>query len=242
MTRTVDALVSAARQEAGLTSTTSDARDAVREATASVQDEADAAGIEIRVTLPSRAGHGRDRGRAPRTDRPAATRQRHPLRRAARLGRAHPQRDERDDHRRRRRGRRQRRRTRPHLRARRAGRSGRRCPGGAGLGLALAQRLARSAGGEIAANPTRPAASSPCHSRSPNTRLETNRAEVDLLREREPSEHHDQAPPRSPHGGGGSTLERVPSLCARVRARGRGRRSGRPRDDRAPLHKARPEG
>ena len=53
MTRTVDALVSAARQEAGLTRTTSDACDAVREATASVQDDADAAGIEIRVTVPA---------------------------------------------------------------------------------------------------------------------------------------------------------------------------------------------
>ncbi|MEP7223804.1 MAG: HAMP domain-containing sensor histidine kinase [Actinomycetota bacterium] len=53
MTRTVDALVSAARQEAGLTRTTSDARDGVRVATASVQDEAVAAGIEIRLTMPS---------------------------------------------------------------------------------------------------------------------------------------------------------------------------------------------
>ena len=53
MTRTVDALISAARQEAGLDRATSDARDAVREATAVMQDEAEAAGIEVRLTVPS---------------------------------------------------------------------------------------------------------------------------------------------------------------------------------------------
>ena len=52
MTRTVDALVSAARQEAGLTRTTSDVRDAVREATASVRDQAAAAGIEVLLSVP----------------------------------------------------------------------------------------------------------------------------------------------------------------------------------------------
>jgi signal transduction histidine kinase len=52
MARTVDALVAAARQEADPTGTAIDARQAVREATASVQDEADAAGIEIHVTVP----------------------------------------------------------------------------------------------------------------------------------------------------------------------------------------------
>jgi signal transduction histidine kinase len=52
MTRTVDALVSAARQEAGLTRTTSDVRDAVREATASVRDLAEAAGMEVLLSVP----------------------------------------------------------------------------------------------------------------------------------------------------------------------------------------------
>lgn len=53
MTRTVDALVSAAQQEAGLTRTTSDARDAVKKATAAIRDEAQGAGIEVRVSVPS---------------------------------------------------------------------------------------------------------------------------------------------------------------------------------------------
>jgi signal transduction histidine kinase len=54
MTRTVDALVAAARQEADPTRTAIDARDIVREATASVQDEADVAGIEIHLTMPAK--------------------------------------------------------------------------------------------------------------------------------------------------------------------------------------------
>ena len=53
MTRTVDALVSAARQEAGLTRTTSDVRDSVREAAAAIQDGAATSGIAIHLTLPS---------------------------------------------------------------------------------------------------------------------------------------------------------------------------------------------
>ncbi len=50
MTRTVEALISAARQEAGLTRTTSDACDAVGEAIAAVESQAAAAGIEIRLS------------------------------------------------------------------------------------------------------------------------------------------------------------------------------------------------
>jgi len=53
MTRTVDALISVARREAGLSRATSDAREALRNATTSVQDEAEAAGIDIRVSVPA---------------------------------------------------------------------------------------------------------------------------------------------------------------------------------------------
>ena len=52
MTRTVEALVSAARQEAGLNRTTSDARDGVRAAVAAVSDEAHAAAVAIHLTVP----------------------------------------------------------------------------------------------------------------------------------------------------------------------------------------------
>lgn len=52
MTRTVEALVSAARQEAGLKRTTCDARDAVRASVEAVREEADSAGIEIRLATP----------------------------------------------------------------------------------------------------------------------------------------------------------------------------------------------
>ncbi len=52
MTRTVEALVSAARQEAGLTRTSSDARDGIEAAVTSVQDDADAAGIEVVLAMP----------------------------------------------------------------------------------------------------------------------------------------------------------------------------------------------
>jgi signal transduction histidine kinase len=54
MTRTVEALVSAARQEARLNRTTSDARDGIQAAVTAVQEEAAAAGIEIRLSVPSR--------------------------------------------------------------------------------------------------------------------------------------------------------------------------------------------
>jgi len=53
MTRTVEALVSAARQEAGLNRTAIDARDGVRAAVAAVQEEAAAAGIVVSVSVPS---------------------------------------------------------------------------------------------------------------------------------------------------------------------------------------------
>ena len=52
MTRTVDALVAAARHEAGLTRSASDARDAVRAAVESVRSSADAQGVELRMSLP----------------------------------------------------------------------------------------------------------------------------------------------------------------------------------------------
>jgi len=53
MTRTVDALISAARQEAGSSRTTSDAREGVRAAVDAVREEADASGIGIRLSVPS---------------------------------------------------------------------------------------------------------------------------------------------------------------------------------------------
>ena len=53
MTRTVEALVSAARQEAGLSRTSSDARDGIAAAVAAVQEDAVAAGIEVELSLPS---------------------------------------------------------------------------------------------------------------------------------------------------------------------------------------------
>ncbi len=52
MTRTVEALVSAARQEAGLNRTTSDARDGVRAAVDAVREDAQAAGVEIQLSVP----------------------------------------------------------------------------------------------------------------------------------------------------------------------------------------------
>jgi signal transduction histidine kinase len=52
MTRTVEALVAAARQEAGLSRATSDARDGVRAAVEAVRGQAEAAGIETDVVLP----------------------------------------------------------------------------------------------------------------------------------------------------------------------------------------------
>lgn len=51
MTRTVETLVAAARQEARLTRTTSDVRDALAAAVSNVRETA--AGIDVRVTLPS---------------------------------------------------------------------------------------------------------------------------------------------------------------------------------------------
>ena len=52
MTRTVEALVAAARQEAGLSRATSDARDGVRAAVDAVRGHAEAAGIETELVLP----------------------------------------------------------------------------------------------------------------------------------------------------------------------------------------------
>ena len=154
MTRTVDALISVARQEAGLTRATSDARDAVRNATTSVQDEAEAAGIEHPCLHPRRAGHGRDRTRAPRTDRPALARQRHSLREAhasrsdSRATGRWPRSTVVDDGA----GVSTEERNRIFEPGSR-GAAAAAAPGGAGLGLALAQRLVHSVGGEIAAEP-----------------------------------------------------------------------------------------
>ncbi|MEI7759389.1 MAG: HAMP domain-containing sensor histidine kinase [Thermoleophilia bacterium] len=53
MTRTVEALVSAARQEAGASRATCDARMGVQAAVQAVHEEAVAAGIEIRVSVPN---------------------------------------------------------------------------------------------------------------------------------------------------------------------------------------------
>ncbi len=53
MTRTVEALVSAARQEAGLSRTSSDARDGISAAVAAVRDDAIAAGIQVELSMPS---------------------------------------------------------------------------------------------------------------------------------------------------------------------------------------------
>jgi len=55
MTRTVEALVAAARQEAGLSRAASDARDAVRAAVEAVHDEAEAVGIQTRLSVPDGA-------------------------------------------------------------------------------------------------------------------------------------------------------------------------------------------
>jgi signal transduction histidine kinase len=55
MTRTVEALVAAARQEAGLSLATSDARDGVRAAVEAVRSQAEAARIEMQVVVPSSA-------------------------------------------------------------------------------------------------------------------------------------------------------------------------------------------
>ena len=52
MTRTVEALVAAARQEAGLSRATSDARDGVRAAVEAVHGQAETAGIETELLLP----------------------------------------------------------------------------------------------------------------------------------------------------------------------------------------------
>jgi signal transduction histidine kinase len=55
MTRTVEALVSAARQEAGLTRTTTDVRDAVAVGISLMQENADANGIRIHLSASERA-------------------------------------------------------------------------------------------------------------------------------------------------------------------------------------------
>ena len=152
MTRTVEALVSAARQEAGMNRITSDARDGIEAAVACGARRCRAAGIEVLLSMPPRSGSRCDRGRPARADRPPAPRQRGSLRPLAGLGRARRQRldavvDVEDDgdglaedetevifE--------------PGVRGAVAATDLR----GAGLGLALARRLARSAGGEVVAD------------------------------------------------------------------------------------------
>ena len=88
MTRTVEALLAAARQEAGLTRTTSDAREGVEAAVAAVRGRGGDS-RDRRQALAAPAPRPRcDRGRSARADRPSAARQRAPLRPRAGHGRA----------------------------------------------------------------------------------------------------------------------------------------------------------
>ena len=153
MTRTVEALVSAARQEAGLNRATSDVRDGIAAAGAGVRDEAVAKGTEIGVDVPpTRVGVAIEADLVERIIHPL-------LDNAVRYGRtqvsivleangasatihvnddgvgvAESERELIFD---------------PGVR----GRAGADAPSGVGLGLALARRLARTVGGEIVAAP-----------------------------------------------------------------------------------------
>ena len=71
MTRTVEALVAAARHEAGLERTTSDARDAVV-AVARAHPRRARVDVDVRVALPTERGPGRRRRRPARAHDPAA--------------------------------------------------------------------------------------------------------------------------------------------------------------------------
>jgi two-component system, OmpR family, sensor kinase len=154
MTRTVDAIMSAARPEGGLAGSSSDARDAVRSAVTAIQVDADEAGMEMRLVLgPEPVSVAIEDGLLERIVHPL-------LANAIRYGRG----------------------TVSIEVARRGstavidviddgsgvgleeravifepgvrGSAASVEPGGAGLGLALAQRLARSVGGEIVAVPS----------------------------------------------------------------------------------------
>ena len=121
------------------------------------------------------------RGRPARADRSPVARQRRPLRPLAGLGRARGQRDDRGHQRRGRRRRVAEGETEvifePGIRGSRRVRAT-----WCGLGLALARRLARTAGGEIVAQATRPVAGSACGCRSRDHRLASRPAAAARLR------------------------------------------------------------
>ena len=154
MTRTVEALVSAARQESGLTRATTDVRDAVGAVSALVEEDAEKAGVDVKLVVPATpVAVAIEQELVERIVQPL-------LDNAIRYGKATVtvelvatsttavinvdddgsgvEGDECD------------RIFEPGTR----GAAAPLAPGGAGLGLALARRLARSAGGEIVASPS----------------------------------------------------------------------------------------
>ena len=154
MTRTVDALISVARLEAGLTRATSDARDAIENAAESVYDDAKAAGIEIRVSVPTAPvtvaieHELLERIVQPLLDNAIRYGKRTVSVGLMRNGKAAII-EVVDD------GAGVTMEERKHIfEAGSRGAAAAAAPGGAGLGLALARRLAQSVGGEIAAEPT----------------------------------------------------------------------------------------
>jgi signal transduction histidine kinase len=154
MTRTVDALISVARQEAGLSRATSDARGAIQNAADSVHDDANAAGIEIRVSVPPAPvtvaieHELLERIVQPLLDNAIRYGKRTVTVGLMRNGKAAII-EVVDD------GAGVTMEERKHIfEAGSRGAAAAAAPGGAGLGLALARRLAQSVGGEIVAEPT----------------------------------------------------------------------------------------